>query len=213
MRTLSPFLPRIFMKFIILMLFPVLVSAKSILPSSFSAQYENSWQSATGSTKKEFGSIDYKYPSNVRILVKSEPNKTLVTNKKTTWMYEPPFVPTEQAQVTIFKSSSHPVIKLLDSLRDGITTSKYFSAKESGKDMVLTFNKEGQKEFSLQEVTLHGAKAFKDVAGLKDIQSIDLKDNNGKMKQLRFIDLKEGVNFPDSHFIFNIPAKTKVIKG
>lgn len=201
------------MQFLFLVLLSTIVMAKSILPSSFSAQYENSWQSATGSTRKETGSIDYKYPSNVRIVVKSDPNKTLVTNQKTTWMYEPPFVATEQAQVTIFKSSSHPVIKLLDSLRDGITTSKYFSSKESGNHIVLTFNKEGQKEFSLQEVTLHGTKAFKDVAGLKEIQSIDLKDTNGKMKQLRFLDLKEGVNFPDSHFIFNIPPKTKVIKG
>jgi outer membrane lipoprotein-sorting protein len=201
------------MQFFILMLFPMIVSAKSILPASFSAQYENSWQSVTGSMKKEFGSIDYKYPSNVRIVVKSDPPKTLVTNKKTTWMYEPPFVASEPAQVTIFKSSTHPVIKLLDSLRDGITTSKFFASKESGNDLVLTFNKDGQKEFSLTEVTLHGAKAFKDVAGLKDIQSIDLKDTNGKIKKLRFIDLKEGMNFPASHFIFNIPPKTKVIKG
>jgi hypothetical protein len=79
--------------------------------------------------------------------------------------------------------------------------------------MVLTFNKEGQKEFSLTEVILHGTKAFKDVAGLQDIQSIDLKDTNGKLKQLRFLDLKEGTSFPDSHFIFTVPPKTKVIKG
>lgn len=201
------------MQFFLLILLPMVVHAKSILPSSFSAQYENSWQSATGSTKKEFGSIDYKYPSNVRIDVKSDPPKTLVTNQKTTWMFEPPFVETEQAQVTIFKSSSHPVIKLLDSLRDGITTSKFFSSKEKGNDLLLIFNKEGQKEFSLMEVTLHGTKNFKEVAGLKDIQSIDLKDTNGKIKTLKFLDLKEGVNFPSSHFIFTIPPKTKVIKG
>ncbi len=202
------------MKFsLILLLIPTLTFAKSILPASFSAQYENSWQSAIGGTKKEFGSIDYKYPSNVRLDVKSEPNLTLVTNKATSWYYQPAFVKTEQAQVTVQKSSSHPVIKFLDSLKEGVESTKYFSSKENGNDLVMTFNKEGQKEFSLTEVILHGTKPYKDVSGLKDIQSIELKDSNGKIKNLRFTDLKEGVTFPASHFIFNVPPKTKVIKG
>ncbi|MES2528153.1 MAG: outer membrane lipoprotein carrier protein LolA [Bdellovibrionota bacterium] len=202
------------MKILILsLMLPTLSFAKSILPASFSAQYENSWQSAIGGTKKEFGTIDYKYPSNVRLDVKSEPHLTLVTNKATSWYYQPAFVKTEQAQVTIQKSSSHPVIKFLDSLKEGVESSKYFSSKENGNDLVLTFNKEGQKEFSLTEVTLHGAKPYKDITGLKDIQSIDLKDANGKLKSLRFLDLKEGVTFPATHFIFSIPPNTKQIKG
>ena len=173
------------MKFFILLLLPTLAFAKSILPASFSAQYENSWQSAIGGTKKEFGSIDYKYPSNVRLEVKSEPNLTLVTNKATSWYYQPAFVKTEQGQVTVQKSSSHPVIKFLDSLKEDVVSSKYFSSKESGNDLVLSFNKEGQKEFSLLEVILHGAKPYRDVTGLKDIQAIELKDSNGKIKNLK----------------------------
>lgn len=188
-------------------------SAKSFLPASFSAQYENTWQSATGSTKKENGTIEYKFPGSVKLDVKSDPQATFVTNKNTSWYYQPAFNKEEQAQVTIQKGSAHPVIKFLDSLKDGVGSSKFFTSAEKGQDLVLTFNTVGEKEFSLKEVTLHGSKAFKDVSSLKDIQSIDLKDTNGKLKQLRFIELKEGVSFPASHFIFTVPPKTKVIKG
>ena len=188
-------------------------SAKSFLPASFSAQYENTWQSATGSTKKENGTIEYKFPGSVKLDVKSDPQATFVTNKNTSWYYQPAFNKEEQAQVTIQKGSAHPVIKFLDSLKDGVGSSKFFASAEKGQDLVLTFNVVGEKEFSLKEVTLHGSKAFKDVNSLKDIQSIDLKDTNGKLKQLRFIELKEGVNFPASHFIINVPPKTKIIKG
>ncbi len=187
-------------------------SFAGLIPQSFSARYENSWQSAIGGTKKQEGTLDYKYPSNVRLDVKSEPKLTLVTNKTTTWYYQPAFNPKEESQVSIQKSSSHPVIKFLDSMKDGFENSKYFSSKANANDMTLTFNEAGKKEFSFQEVVLHANKAFKDVT-LKDIESIDLKDANGKVQKLRFLELKEGATFPSSHFIFNIPPKTKVIKG
>lgn len=201
------------MKILFLALFPALVFAKGFLPTSFTAQYENTWQSATGSTKIEAGSVDYKFPGNVRLEVKSVPQATFVTNKTTSWYYQPAFNKEEEAQVTIQKGSAHPVIKFLDSLKDGVQGSKYFSSKEAGNDLVLTFNESGKKEFSLMEVTLKGSKAFKDVTSLKDIQSIELKDTNGKLKKLRFLEMKEGVNFPGDHFKFVVPPKTKVIKG
>jgi outer membrane lipoprotein carrier protein len=188
-------------------------ATKSFLPASFSAQYENTWQSATGSTKKEFGSIDYKFPGNVKLDVKSDPQATFVTNKNTSWYYQPAFSKEEQAQVTIQKGSAHPVIKFLDSLKDGVGNTKYFTSKENGNDLVLTFTPDGKKDFSLQEVTLHGTKAFKDVASIKEIDSIDLKDSNGKTKKLKFIELKEGASFSPSHFTFTVPANTKVIKN
>lgn len=187
-------------------------ASAGLIPQSFSARYENSWQSAIGGTKKQEGTLDYKYPSNVRLKVKSEPKLTLVTNKTTTWYYQPAFNPKEESQVSIQKSSSHPVIKFLDSMKDGFENSKYFSSKVNANDMTLTFNEAGKKEFNFQEVVLHATKPFKDVT-LKDIESIDLKDGNGKLQKLRFLELKEGTSFPASHFIFTIPPKTKVIKG
>lgn len=188
-------------------------SAKSFLPASFSAQYENTYQSATGSAKKENGFIDYKFPGNVKLEVKGDTPTTYVTNGKSTWMFQPAFVKGEKDQVTIGKASGHPVIKFLDSMRTDFEKSQYFEAKENGNDLMLTFNSVGVKEFSLKEVTLHGSKAFKDVSSLKDILSIDLTDTNGKLKKIKFIDLKEGVSFPASHFIFNVLPTMKVIKG
>ena len=201
------------MKILFLALFPTVVFAKSFLPASFSAQYVNSWQSATGSTRTENGTIDYKFPGNVKLEVKSNPQATFVTNKTTSWYYQPAFSKEEQGQVQISKSSAHSVIKFLDSLKNGVEKSQYFTSKENGNDLVLTFNSAGQKEFSLSEVVVHGLKTFKDVASLKDIESIDMKDTNGLTKKLRFQELKEGISFPATHFTFEVPAKTKIIKG
>lgn len=200
------------MKFLIIALFPTLVFAKSFLPNSFSASYTNSWQSATGSTRTENGTIDYKFPGNVKLDVKSNPQATFVTNKTTSWYYQPAFSKEEQGQVQVSKSSGHSVIKFLDSLKNGVEKSQYFSSKENGNDLVLTFNAAGEKEFSLKEVTIHGAKSFKDVTSLKDITSIDMKDSNGLTKKLQFQDLKEGISFSPDHFTFVIPPNTKTIK-
>ncbi len=200
------------MKFILIFLVYSLSASAGLIPQSFSARYENSWQSAIGGTKKQEGTLDYKYPSNVRLDVKSEPKTTLVTNKNTTWYYQPAFNPKEESQVSIQKSSSHPVIKFLDSMKDGLENSKFFTSKITGNDMTLTFNEAGKKEFSFQEVILHANKAFKDIT-LKDIDSIEMKDANGKLQKLRFLELKEGVSFPASHFVFEIPPKTKQIKN
>lgn len=201
------------MKFIFLAFFPALVFAKSFLPSSFSARYENSFQSATGSKKKETGAIDYRFPRNVKLEVTGVTPTTYVTNGKTNWMYQPAFAEGEKGQVTISKGNSHSVIKFLDAIRGGVENSKYYASKENGKDLVMSFTPAGQKEFSLKMVTIHGTKPFKDVQSLKDVESIDLLDTNGLTKSLRFTELKEGVNFAPDHFVFSIPPGTKEIRN
>lgn len=85
------------MKFLVLtLLLSFSATADDFLPSSFSADFEQSFKGvASGKEKKSFGKIDYKYPRHIRFEVVSPEPSTFVANPKTSWYYTPPFVETE----------------------------------------------------------------------------------------------------------------------
>jgi outer membrane lipoprotein-sorting protein len=181
------------------------------MPPSFSANFEESFVSvATGKEKKSFGKIDYKFPSNIRF-EKTDPDPSMfVSNPEKSWYYVPPFVPGEHGQVTIQRSSKLPLTKFLDSIKDGVENSKFYTAAYKGRDLVLTFKKESQKEMSLKEVILHATKEAKDVVTLNDFEKLTLVYADGRRVSLKFIDLKERASFAPNYFTFSVPEKTKV---
>ncbi|MGE3611484.1 MAG: outer membrane lipoprotein carrier protein LolA [Bacteriovoracaceae bacterium] len=187
--------------------------AKTFVPASFSANFEESFKSlATGKEKKSFGKIDYKYPGHIRFETTSPNPSLFVSNPQTSWYYQPPFVSGEEGQVTIQKSSKLPLTKFLDSVKNGIEGSKLFTHKYVGKDLILTFVKTIQKEMTLKEVTLHADKEAKLVQKMNEFEQITLIYTDGRKVNLKFIDLKEDVSFSSSHFVFSVPPKTKVTK-
>lgn len=197
--------------FVFLCLISTQVFAKSFMPASFTANFEESFHSlASGKEKKSYGKIDYKFPGNI-LLEKTSPDpSTFVSNPEKSWYYVPPFVPGEQGQVTIQKSNKLPLTKFLDSIKNGIEGSKLFTAEYKGHDLVLTFKKDVEKEMTLKEVVLTSSKEAKDVASLSEFHKLTLVYADGRKVNLKFIDLKQDVTFPASHFSFNVPAKTKV---
>ncbi len=203
------------MKILILLLLASSASfAKSFVPSSFSANFEESILSmATGKEKKSFGKIDYKFPGNIRFEITSPNASTFVSNPQKSWYYVPPFVEGEQGQVTIQKSTKLPLTKFLDSIRNGLEGSKLFTYKYEGKDLVLTFVKTVQKELTLKEVTFHAVKEAKLVEKMSDFEKMTLVYADGRKVNLKFLELKEETSFPAKHFEFTAPAKTKVING
>jgi outer membrane lipoprotein-sorting protein len=202
------------MKFLILLLFPCLAMAKSFVPASFSANFEESFKSlATGKEKKSYGKIDYKYPGQIRYEKSSPDISSFVSNGKRSWYYVPAFVATEPGQVTIQNSSKLPLTKFLDSIKDGIEGSKLFSYKYEAKALTLTFNKDMQKEMTFKEVILHTSKDAKTVTSLADFESMSLVSEDGKKVELKFLEFKEDVSFPTGHFDFKIPPKTKVVNN
>jgi outer membrane lipoprotein-sorting protein len=203
------------MKILFLFLFASSASfAKSFVPSSFSANFEESILSmATGKEKKSFGKIDYKFPGNIRFEITSPNASTFVSNPQKSWYYVPPFVEGEQGQVTIQKSTKLPLTKFLDSIRNGLDGSKLFTYKYEGKDLVLTFVKTVQKELTLKEVTFHAIKEAKLVEKMSDFEKMTLVYADGRKVNLKFLELKEETSFPAKHFEFTPPAKTKVING
>jgi outer membrane lipoprotein-sorting protein len=184
--------------------------AKSFMPNSFSANYEETVASVTGKEKKTFGKIDYKYPGNIRLEVTSPDPTTFVANPNQSWFYTPPFVEGEQGQVTIQKSSKLPLTKFLDGIQSGIENSKLFKPSYQGKDLKLSFDPKVEKEMTLKEVILHAEKDAKNVQSLADFQRLTLIYADGRKVNLRFIELRENTSFASGHFTFQVPPKTKI---
>lgn len=207
-----PFFFGIIMKlfFAVALLVPSLSFAKGFVPSSFNANYEETVKSATGKTKKSYGKIDYKFPGHLRFEVTSEPKSLFVVNPQKAWLYQPAFVKGEKDQVTIQKSANLPLIKFLDSVKDGLENSKLFTTKYVKNDIILTFAKTIQKEMGFEEVTLHAAKDAKEVKELSGFENITLKHINKNKTNIKLIDIKENVSFPAGHFEFRPTGNMKV---
>jgi outer membrane lipoprotein-sorting protein len=204
------------MKFLLALtlLLPISLFAKSFVPNSFSANYEESVISlVTGKEKKSFGKIDYKFPGNLRFEVTSPVPTLFVVNPKKSWLYQPSHVKGEKDQVTVQKSSNLPLIKFLDSVKGGIENSKLFTSKYDKNDLILTFVKTIQKEMGFSEVILHADKNAKEIKELSGFSKITLKHSNGSKTSIKLIDIKENVSFPPGHFEFKPGANTKVIKN
>lgn len=192
-------------------LLPLQSFAKGFVPNSFSANYEETLTSATGKEKKSFGKIDYKFPGHLRFEVTNPVQSLFVVNQQKSWLYQPAFVKGEKDQVTVQKSANLPIIKFLDSVKDGIEGSKLFTVKYEKNDAVLTFVKTIQKEMGFIGVTLHSTKNPKEVKELKGFESFTLNHLNKQKSKIKLIDLKEDVSFPPGNFEFKPSANTKVI--
>lgn len=203
------------MKILCLFLFCSSVAlAKSFVPASFSANFEESIISmANGKEKKSFGKIDYKFPGNIRFEITSPNPSTFVSNPQKSWYFVPPFIEGEQGQVTIQKSQKLPLTKFLDSIRNGLEDSKLFTTKYSGKDLILTFVKTVQKELTLKQVIFHALKEAKSVQKMGEFEKMTLIYADGRKVNLKFLELKEGTEFSAKHFEFTPPPKTKIING
>jgi outer membrane lipoprotein-sorting protein len=198
--------------FFLSVLLPGLVYA-SFVPSSFTANYEENLISATGKAKKSFGKIDYKFPGHLRFEVTSPVPSLFVVNPEKTWLFQPAFVKGEKDQVTIQKSSNLPLIKFLDSVKDGVENSKLFKTSYVKNDLILTFVKTIQKEMGFEEVILHAKKNAKEVKQLSGFENITLKHINKNKTNIRLIEIKENVSFPSGNFEFKASANTKVINN
>jgi outer membrane lipoprotein carrier protein len=198
--------------FLLLLILPLHTFAKGFVPDSFSANYEESVVSlVTGKEKKSFGKIDYKFPGSLRFEVTSPVPTLFVVNPKKSWLFQPAHVKGEKDQVTIQKASNLPLIKFLDSVKDGIEKSKLFTTKYGKNDITLTFVKTIQKEMGFIEVVLHSEKAAKEITTLKGLNKITLKNINGSQTNIKLLDLKENVSFSPKHFIFTPSPNTKII--
>ena len=181
------------------------------LPQSFSAKFEQEYVSLLkGKTKKGEGSIDYRYPSNIRFETSTPSQVIFVSNGVKAWYYRAPFIEGEEGEITetSAKEGSSVYIKFFDLLKNGLTSNALYDVKNAGDGMhVMTFKAKAAKEFGIKEaiLTFNSAKDKE----FSELKKIDLLFPDGKKSSLTFSNLKINPVMEASKFNFQAPPKTK----
>jgi outer membrane lipoprotein-sorting protein len=197
---------------ILFILFHFSLSAwAQFLPTSFKANYEESYMSTTHQKiKKSTGVIHYQYPRHLKFEVLTPEPALFVTNPRSSWYYTPPFIEGEEGQVIIQKSDKLVLTKLLDVLKDGLTSNKVYSVNIQDQSADLSFQKEYKADFKMDKVVLTSSKKMKEVKSIIDLSSVILFYQNGQKVNLVFSQIEKNPSFPKDFFEFKIPEKTKV---
>ena len=199
---------------ILISIISILISVKvkaEFLPTSFSAKFEQEYISILkGNMKKGEGSIEYKYPSNIRFETTTPSQVIFVSNGVKAWYYRAPFIEGEEGEVseTSAKESSSVYINFFDSLKNGLSSNSQYDVKNAGDGThVVTFKPKIAKEFGIKEaVLIFNSEKDKNFSELK---KIELLFPDGKKSSLKFVDLKTNISLDTSRFNFVAPPKTK----
>jgi chaperone LolA len=185
------------------------IALADFLPATFSSKFEQVYTSTLkGKEKKGQGSIEYKYPSQIRFETSTPSTVIFVSNGTKSWYYRAPFIEGEQGEVTesSAKEGSTIYIKFFDSLKNGLTSNEFYTVKK-GEPVTLQFTPKAVKELGIKESVLNFKN--KGVQKFEELDSIELTFSDGKKSKLNFLDLKTNVNFAADRFNFTPPANTK----
>ena len=178
------------------------------LPSAFSSKFEQEYISTLkGKAKKGQGSIEYKYPGQIRFETTTPSTVTYVSNGSKAWYYRAPFIEGEQGEVTesSAKEGSTTYIKFFDSLKNGLVSNNYYDVKQ-GEPATLIFRPAASKELGIKQSRLF----FKSKSQkFEDIDTIELTFADNKTSKLKFVELKVNPELPAGRFNFVPPANTK----
>jgi outer membrane lipoprotein carrier protein len=199
------------LKILFLSVFTLIVTPASLyasfLPASFSAKFEQVYVSTLkGKPKKGVGSIDYKYPGQIRFETSTPSTVIFVSNTQKSWYYRAPFIEGEKGEVTESSGSSGSAtyIKFFDSLKNGLISNNYYDVKQ-GEPSQIIFKPKAVKELGIIESRLF----FKSkVQQFQDLEKIELTFSDKKTSSMRLIDLKVNVEFAENLFNFVPPANT-----
>lgn len=189
------------------------VAKADFLPQSFSAKFEQEYISILkGNIKKGQGSIEYKYPSNIRFETSSPSQVVFVSNGVKSWYYRAPFIEGEDGEVTITtaREGSSIYIKFFDSLKNGLAANSLYDVKNAGDGMhVVVFKEKISKEVGIKEAVLTFNTIKNSTKDFSALKKIDLLFLDGKKSSLKLIDLKINLSNDPQRFNFVIPPKTK----
>lgn len=179
------------------------------LPQSFSSKFEQEYVSTLkGKTKKGNGTIEYKYPGQIRFETSTPSTVIFVSNGVKAWYYRAPFIEGEQGEVTesSAKEGSTIYIKFFDSLKNGLVSNEYYDVKK-GEPATIIFKEKTAKELGIKESMLY----FKNKGSQKfeELEAINLVFPDGKNSKLKFVDLKVNAATGADRFNFTPPANTK----
>lgn len=193
--------------FILLLLNISTNSFAEFLPTSFTANFSQEYLSSLkGKVKKGTGSIEYKFPGNIRFETTSPTHVLFVTNGLKAWYYTYPFIETEAGELTeaSSKEGSGLFSKFFDSLKNGLKSNAMYDVKKINEKYLVSFKEKASKEVGIKSATLTFEKEKEDFVYL---QTIDLEFLDQKKSLMKLADIKINPQFTINHFIFVLPKK------
>jgi outer membrane lipoprotein carrier protein len=182
------------------------------LPKSFSAKFTQEYLSSLkGKIKKGNGSVDYKYPSNLRFETNNPTHVLFISNGKKSWYYTYPFIDGEDGELTESngKDGMGVFIKFFDALNMGLASNNLYTVLKNNTIAEIIFNEKSAGEIGIKRAKLN----FKEKKyEFSMITSIELEFLDGKKSTMALSEMKINSSIPDDFFIFKAPKNTKLIK-
>lgn len=199
----------------------LLSSAQSVLNAqvsekfssdTFRVDFNQEFKSITGKAKSSKGSVEYSFPSKIRVK-EFKDNSEFISNGKSSWYYVPPFMKGEKGTVQINQSGSMILGKLFDSFRDGLKSSGFYVVKINKLEATLEFTKSGKEELKLSSAVLKFKESKTDkTLKMKNIEKMVLTYLDKKQVELVFFNYSEDIKYPTGYFEFKVPENTKIVK-
>jgi chaperone LolA len=187
------------------------ISFAEFLPTSFSAKFEQEYiSSLKGKVKKGRGSIDYKYPGNIRFETETPSHILFVTNGKKTWYYTFPFIEGEMGELSTNQRGSSMFTKFFDSLKNGLTSNNLYEVKQEKDLFLVSFKPASSKDMGLKAARLKFINISK--PDFNSLESIELVFPDNKKSLMKLSEIKLNTKFDETFFVFTAPKNTKVIK-
>ncbi|MFZ9000253.1 MAG: LolA family protein [Bacteriovoracaceae bacterium] len=165
----------------------------------------------SGKLRKSKGQIDYKYPGQIRFKVEDKVSSLFVSNRKTQWYYTPPFIEGEQGEVKISKNNKNILTDLFDIIKKyGEKKNKHYEVTNSSeKQSLITFLPEAQQKLGAKSLELSFIKKTRQ---FNDINKFVIQYNDERKVTFEVVSLELNKKFKVSHFSFDIPPNTKIVR-
>jgi outer membrane lipoprotein-sorting protein len=184
---------------------------KDFFPASFKTEYSKSFKSKTGRLIKTKGNVEYQFPGQIW-MDDSKANTVLVVNKEKFWFYRPSFAKDEKGELQIGSTSDLGLLKLLDALKMGVISNKFFKVQVKQTTKLLVFSKKFSEKYNLKNAKIVAKKGIKKIQTLTDVGSIELNYVNNKAMDKFSFDKIENKKFAKDHFTFKIPKNTNTTR-
>lgn len=182
------------------------------LPMTFSAKFEQHNLSKKRRRKRRStprpskGTIEYKYPAHVKLVISSPNALTYIANDSKTWYYTPPFKKGESGTLTIGSSRKVGLSKAFDSLKKGLASNSLYDVASKKLDYSLSFKKSSYDEYGLKEIVL----SFNNGPSFKNLKEMTFYYLDRRIVKVILSDIIENIHLSKKRFNF-IPPKNTVI--
>jgi len=182
------------------------------LPKQFEANLEQVvFSSVHNKEIKTPVKMKYLFPNNIYFSVTGENPVIYVCNEKQTWMYNPPWDPSEKGEVKIGDSSKYCYVKLFDALSNGLKQNNLYKVVSKSNQSTLTFNKKAKSQLNISKVEMEFNKKVVDSLTVDDLKIMKVYYLD-KEKPVSFIfnDISKSLKLKKEDFIFKVPKNTNI---